>query len=223
MCLNGNADMFFVKDDNLKILVNNFGRSNWKTIAFFMPVSTQHRKKMTWGSAWVANKCWLLNLYVKGTNGCPMQASVAKTLGSRFVTKCVVQRRGREGYFLLFSATALISILLENVYRFMCYNVFPLGRWLTWWTNTVQETGLLLPDTWKGGQQNSVASIGRTTWIQWWEKVAGAQKKTSSSTKLIPSWETDGLRLPNYYQEGRFAVHIYVCFRPSKNCMKLDC
>lgn len=30
-----------VQDDNLKILISNFGRKDWKTIASFLPVSTQ--------------------------------------------------------------------------------------------------------------------------------------------------------------------------------------
>ena len=29
-----------MQDDNLKILTNNFGKSDWKTVASFLPVST---------------------------------------------------------------------------------------------------------------------------------------------------------------------------------------
>lgn len=30
-----------VQDENLKILISNFGKKDWKTIASFLPVNTQ--------------------------------------------------------------------------------------------------------------------------------------------------------------------------------------
>lgn len=35
---------FCVQDENLKILTNNFGKSDWKTIASFLPVSMRNAK-----------------------------------------------------------------------------------------------------------------------------------------------------------------------------------
>lgn len=36
--------MFFLQDENLKILISNFGKTDWKTIASFLPVSTLQKQ-----------------------------------------------------------------------------------------------------------------------------------------------------------------------------------
>lgn len=38
-----------VQDENLKILISNFGKKDWKTIASFLPVSTQRMNE------WIGN------------------------------------------------------------------------------------------------------------------------------------------------------------------------
>lgn len=37
---------FCLQDENLKILTNNFGKSDWKTIASFLPVSMRKAKEI---------------------------------------------------------------------------------------------------------------------------------------------------------------------------------
>lgn len=109
---------YCVQDENLNILISNFGKTDWKTISSFLPVSTQQKQKsveLCLSFPWTckckslnANQClhvelsssWLIKTFpvvLKGADRIPVYAPLEKAPGSWFDKRLLVQRGRWKG------------------------------------------------------------------------------------------------------------------------------